>query len=128
MSIGKDLLNQYSNEELIDELSINRGFYVVTPDQKGAADILDFVVDTLHYTEILPEISDNCIVNYLKDSDYIVIDKDDYDFETELLSSLGIEDNGGNLYKSDCIALFLDLINKNGADFVYALLEPHKTL
>lgn len=122
------MISSYSNEELIDELSINRGFYVVTPDQKGAADILDFVVNKLHYTRILSEMFDEDIANYLKDSDYIVIDKDDYDFETELLLPLVIKDNGSNLYKSDCIALFLDLINKNGADFVYALLEPHKTL
>lgn len=127
MSIGKVALELYDNQELVQELSENRGFLVVTPDRSGARDIVNFVVDKLYADEILTKINEDAIVDYLKDAGYVVVNKDDVDFKTELFA-LSIADNGSNLYKAECIDLFVDLLEKNGADFVYALLEPHKTL
>lgn len=121
------MISSYSNQELIDELTMNRGFLVITPDISGARNILNFVVDKLYVDEILTEIDEDDIVDYLKDAEYVVVHKNNVDFKTELFA-LNITDNGSNLYKSDCIDLFVDLLEKNGADFVYALLEPHKTL
>jgi hypothetical protein len=120
------MISSYSNQELIDELS-DRGFHIVTPDRSGARDILGFVIDKLHADEILTEIHEDDIVDYLKDAEYAVVHKNNVDFKTELFA-LCIADNGSNLYKSECIDLFIDLLEKNGADFVYALLEPHKML
>lgn len=118
------MISSYSNQELIDELSINRGFLVVTPDQTGARDILGFIIDYLYPDEILKEMCRDDVVDYLKDINYVVIHDSDVDFK---ISALNIMDSGSNLYKTECIDLFVELLEKNGADFVYALLEPHKT-
>lgn len=120
------MISSYSNQELIDELTINRGFHVVAPTVEGARSIMDFVFAKLNCDEILEEIHEDDIAEFMSD-DFIVIPKSSRIAEVSW-DLLHVPNNGSNFYKFECINLFAELLEKNGADFVYALLEPHKTL
>lgn len=150
------MLSQYSTQQLIDELK-ERNFdvinslddfsddqiidylkssgYEVFPDSiNGAKDALSFVMSSaLTYDQILDRFSKQDLADYMNDTTHYMVFSDESDVIDELRNRgyFVVTKNdgiGSNFYRSECINLLQKLIEKNGYDFIYRLIEPFKIL
>ena len=112
-------IESHSDDDLITEL-VDRGYKVFAETSVDRRRAVDFASETLTTDEILDRLDSGDIFDYA----FKHVDPDDVIVSDFLPHSK----SGSNIYKSDVIKLIQELAAKNGWDFVYALVEPHKII
>lgn len=133
----EELFETYTDEEILDEITSRYSLEEIHDQYDDEALRYDIVqrflfedlVDLYEPNEILEELDNEAISEYLSDAGYFV--RRDEDDAVEFLKEmskfdgyLDLSDYGNPAFRqSDCIELINDIAQREGWDYLYELLE-----
>jgi len=117
-------LSEVSTSELLDELESRETYTYFPLNISGAEDAFDYALETLGSNKILRRMDDDDIIEYMED----FMDKTVVDCRTREVSLFDSHIPNLDFRRDDCVEILEHIVNRDGWDKVYAILEPYKVM
>lgn len=111
-------------EQILDIVLDEEQFRYFANSKSGATNAIDWVLDTLDYSDVLENMNTIDIVEYLGYNSNLLIFASEKELKEEFPDRFeNIIEYGGSLYRKECLELIEKLASRHGWDYVYKKLE-----